>query len=532
MDNKITALYCRLSRDDELQGESNSITTQKKILEKYARENHFQNIHFFIDDGYSGVDFNRPEFMKMENLINDGKVSTVITKDMSRFGRNYLKIGYYLDMLFPVKDIRFIAINDNVDTNKGIDDFLPFKNVINEWYAKDASKKVKAAKRAIGESGRHTSSIPPFGYKKSPTDKNQWIVDEYSAEVVKRIFQMYVSGYGINRISRILKDEGILTPRRYKAREGIVQVDTTDESYSEYWNHDTLRGILENKSYLGHTVNFKTYRLSYKNHKIFYNDESEQAVFYNTHEPIIDEEVFETAQRLLGNKRGATRYDMIDIFSGLMWCADCGAKMYQHRFAKPKYNCYCCGTYVKNHGCSIHSIKYDVLCKIVFEEITKISELVCKDENGFFKKIMGKFEEAKSKRISDINKKLDENKTRIAELEQIFKKLFTEKMTKNIDKKQFDVFYEIYNQEYQELTAEVADLADEIEKIESESIDINKFIRNVKKYSTKVNDISDMDITMTNALIDKIICHKAEGKGKKKKQKLDIYWRGIGKFSL
>ena len=287
-DNKITALYCRLSRDDELQGDSNSIVNQKAILSKYAKENHFSNPQFFVDDGYSGTNFNRPSWSELLERIENGEVATLIVKDMSRLGRDYLKVGFYTEVLFVEKEVRFIAINNGIDSaNQQDSDFTPFLNIINEWYAKDTSKKIRAVMKSKGEAGEHLCTNPSYGYTKDPDNKKQWIADAEAAEVVKRIFALCLDGYGLSQIARILKEDKVLTPAAYWRVQGkVTNLSVPENPYS--WVGDTVSDLLEKKDYLGHTVNFKTYKQSYKSKKKMHNPEEKQLVFENTHEAIID----------------------------------------------------------------------------------------------------------------------------------------------------------------------------------------------------------------------------------------------------
>ena len=286
--DKITALYCRLSRDDELQGDSNSIVNQKAILSKYAKENHFSNPQFFVDDGYSGTNFNRPSWSELLERIENGEVATLIVKDMSRLGRDYLKVGFYTEVLFVEKEVRFIAINNGIDSaNQQDSDFTPFLNIINEWYAKDTSKKIRAVMKSKGEAGEHLCTNPSYGYTKDPDNKKRWIADAEAAEVVKRIFALCLDSYGLSQIARILKEDKVITPTIHFQQIGRTTRNAPpDNPYN--WTGDTIADILERPEYQGHTVNFKTYKQSYKSKKTCYNPEGKWLVFENTHEAIID----------------------------------------------------------------------------------------------------------------------------------------------------------------------------------------------------------------------------------------------------
>lgn len=293
-DNKITALYCRLSRDDELQGDSNSIKNQKAILQKYADDNGFGNTQFFVDDGYSGTNFDRPDWQRLVALAEEGSIGTIIVKDMSRLGRDYLKVGYYTEVFFPGSDIRFIAINNGVDSaNQQDSDFTPFLNIINEWYAKDTSKKIRAVFKAKGQNGKPLCTNPPYGYIKDPEDKDHWIVDEEAAKVVREVFHLCVCGYGPQHIGREMMKRGYMNPTAYAKANGIGKPDTRTVGDDYTWQDSTVSHMLGRMEYLGHTVNFKTYRKSYKNKKQLKNDPSEWQIFENTHEAIIDQETFD-----------------------------------------------------------------------------------------------------------------------------------------------------------------------------------------------------------------------------------------------
>ena len=323
--DKITALYCRLSNDDDLQGESNSITNQKAILKKYADENGLGNTQFYVDDGFSGTNFNRPDFMRMMEDVKSGKIGTIITKDLSRFGRDYLMTGQYIEMILPDYDVRYIAINDNVDTLRSENEMMVFKNVFNDWYARDCSKKIKAVFKAKGQSGKPLTSMIPYGYKKSETDKNVWEIDEEAAEIVRRIFQLCIDGYGPTQIARILTEDKVLTPTAYAEMKKSESI-TCAKPYR--WSHRTIGALLEKLEYIGHTVNFRTKTKSYKSKKRIINSKTDWQIFENTHEAIISKEDFDLVQELRKNKRKLQHQEEVNPFSGMVYCADCGKKMY------------------------------------------------------------------------------------------------------------------------------------------------------------------------------------------------------------
>lgn len=357
--NLITALYCRLSQDDNLDGESNSITNQKKILTDYAQKNGFPNILTFADDGYTGTDFNRPDFMRMQKLVEDGKVGTIIVKDLSRFGREHVLCGYYTQIMYPSLGVNFIAIQENVDTEKGIGtEMMPIHNVFNEWYAAQTSKKIRAVWKSKADRGERISSSVPFGYRKSETDPKQWVIDEPAAKVVRYIFSLCVAGLGPMKIATRLRAEHTLTPTAYYMSVGRSY--TAKPPLDPFnWDQTSIRNILENHQYTGCTVNFKTTVVSYKVHKTVHCDPSEWQIIPNTQEAIIDEDTFATVQELRSSRRRTTATGRTSLFSGLVFCGDCHSKLYfcAAKSLKPNQEFYRCSAYKENRGiCSIHFI--------------------------------------------------------------------------------------------------------------------------------------------------------------------------------
>ena len=335
---KITAGYCRLSRDDELQGDSNSIVNQKAILTKYAQDNGFPNLRLYCDDGFSGTNFQRPGFQKMLKDIEAGLVGVVLTKDMSRLGRDYLRVGFYTEMTFPENGVRFIAINDGVDSAKGENDFAPFRNILNEWYAKDTGKKVRAIYRAKGNEGKHTGNHPLYGYLKDPDDPQRWVIDEEAAAVVRRIFNMTIAGKGAYQIADILSAEKVLCPSAYLAGKGVGNYKNRVFPDPYRWWGTTVTYILNRIEYMGHTVNFKTYKRSFREKNRRTAPQEEWKVFENTHEAIIDKMTWDNAQRLKRTIRRGDRNREANPLTGLMYCGTCGAKMYNDRSDGDKYH--------------------------------------------------------------------------------------------------------------------------------------------------------------------------------------------------
>ena len=343
-----TILYLRLSRDDELQGESNSIKNQREMLTQYAESKGYTNIIVFADDGYSGTNFNRPDFKRMMKLVEEGRVKRIIVKDMSRFGRNYLEVGYYTEVLLPEYGVQFIAVNDNVDSeNQSDNDFTPFRNIMNEWYAKDISKKMKSAIRAKGNSGKHTNPLPPYGYMKDPNDKQKWIIDEEAAAVVREVFGLCMQGYGPTQIARMLTDRGVDTPKVHAQKMGR-KVTFRQNELPEAWADQTVGAILGYWEYLGYTVNFKTKKKSFKSKKVLLTPSDEWQVFKETQEPIIDEETFWAVQKIREGKRHLDRLGETSPFSGMLFCGDCGHRLYLRRQRNPHQKDYfVCSVYRK-----------------------------------------------------------------------------------------------------------------------------------------------------------------------------------------
>ena len=361
----ITALYARLSKDDEQQGESLSIENQKRILETFARDNGFLNCRFFVDDGWSGANFQRPGFMEMMDCVESGEVKCVITKDLSRMGRNYLQVGMFTEITFPKKGVRFIAINDGVDSAQGENDLTPLKNLFNEWMVRDTSKKIKAVKRAKGMSGKPTTTQPVYGYLMGEDER--FIVDEEAAPVVKQIYDLCLAGNGPSKIARVLTEQGVPTPGTLEYRR-TGSTRRYHPGYECKWATNTIVHILERKEYLGHLVNFKTEKVSYKVKSSVENPEEKQAVFENTHEPIIDPATWERVQELRKQRKRPNRYDEVGLFSGILFCADCGSVLYQQRYENKtrKQDCYICGNYKRRvKSCTAHFIRTDLLTKIL-----------------------------------------------------------------------------------------------------------------------------------------------------------------------
>lgn len=521
MTDKITALYCRLSQDDMLQGESNSITNQKAILKKYAEDNGFSNTVYYVDDGVSGTTFERDGFKAMMADVEAGKVSTVITKDLSRLGRDYLKTGEYIEIIFPDYDVRYIAINDGVDTLKSENELMAFKNIFNDWYARDTSKKIRAVFKAKGQSGKPLS-YPIYGYKRSETDKNLWVIDEEPAEVVRKIFRLCIKGYGPTQIARILTEEGILTPTAYALSQGRDNGHKNAKLHR--WGSETISGILEKPEYCGHTVNFRTHVKSYKNKKRVNNPKEDWLIFENTHELIITQQEFDLVQELRKNKRRPTKHEEVNPFSGMVYCADCGKKMYLCRATSltTDQEHMKCATYAKDKdGCTAHFIRTIVLKEVVLSELNKLLVNVRESEEEFVQAAMNNSVQNQSSELSKAKKALKQSEKRIAELDRLFTRLYEDNVSGKISDERFAMMSAGYEVEQKNLKATVAGLTSFIDTAEQKSADVTAFIQVVQKYE----NITELTPEIMHELIEKIVVHAPDKSSGHRTQEIDIYYR-------
>lgn len=483
---KITALYCRLSRDDENEGDSNSIKNQKAILQKYASDKGFPNTQFYVDDGYSGTNFNRPDFQRMMDDVGAGLISTIIVKDMSRLGRDYLKVGFYTEITFPDADVRFIAINDGVDSENAADnDFTPFRNIINEWYAKDTSKKIRAVFRAKGLSGKHLGTLPPYGYKKDSKDKQHWIVDEEAAKVVREIFSLCMKGFGPTQIARILTERGIESPTIYKKRKNLsIAVHQTE--FPELWSASSIVRILGNPSYLGHTVNFRTRKKSYKSKKTIELPQEDWAVFKNTHEAIIDEDTYETVQRIRSAKRRPTAMGEMSVFSGLVYCADCGKKMYLCRCTTMKQKEYFnCSSYrkKKKSTCTSHQIKVEVVEKLVLADLQRVFSLAKDREKDFLALLQAYADKENKKLLLAAVQEKENAERRVQSLDRIIRNLYEDKVNGTLSDERFRKLSQEYEDEQSMLKERIQELQAILTDAKEQSDSINRFMRTIRKYT-------------------------------------------------
>ncbi|MGN0154053.1 MAG: DUF4368 domain-containing protein [Lachnospiraceae bacterium] len=547
---KITALYERLSRDDEMVGDSNSIVNQKKMLEDYAKQNGYTNIEHFTDDGYSGGSFDRPDWKRMVAGIEDGSIGTVIVKDMSRIGRDYLQVGFYTEVMFKEKEVHFIAIANGVDNQKReSSEFAPFLNIMNEWYIRDSSRKVTTVLRARGMEGKHTTNNAIYGYRKSEEDKNQWVIDEEAAEVVRRIYRMSLEGKGPYEIARILSEEQIERPSYYLAKRGLGTCRSNNNTATPYvWRGATVRDILSKPEYMGHTVNFRSYKESYKDKRAKKTPKEDWVIFKNTQEAIVSEEMWNKVQELRKTVRRTDTVGEANPFTGLLYCADCGAKMYNHRGGagrarnwkgelngkrRPDRDEYNCSTYNLSRQsydkqCSQHYIRTEVVRKLVLETIKAVSDYVITNEEEFINRIYSTSRDKQKESIKSLKRKIAQDTKRVNELNMLMKKLYEDNISGKLSDKRFEFMLSEFENEQDTLEISMENAKAEIEKYESDTVRADKFIELVKRYT----DFSELTTPMLNEFVEKILVHEADYSSGERVQEVEIYLNFIGKFEL
>ena len=499
----ITALYERLSNEDKLEGESNSIANQKKILERYCKEHGFTPFrHYDEDDGYSGTNFNRPGFQRMLADIKAGRIVRVVVKDMSRFGRDYLQVGMYTDVLFPDFGVHFVAVNDGVDSTRGDNEFTAIRNVFNEMYARDTSKKIRATWQNKGKSGEHLNSMPPYGYMKNPENPKKWIVDVEAAAVVQKVFSLCVDGKGPSQIAKWLQNNRVLCPSAYMLNKGYpVSHKMPKDPYR--WSEETISRMLERLDYLGHTLNFRTSKPSYKSKKILINDPEDWAIFENTQEPIIEESVFLIVQNLRQSKRRPTKMGDTDMFSGLVYCADCGGKMYHCRtknFEK-RQEYYACSTYRNKRGiCTPHTIRNVVLEEIVLRNLREAIAYVSQYERDFVREASDNSMREQDRELVAKKESLAKAESRVSELDFIIKRLYEDNVTGKLTDERFVKLSREYEIEQDNLKATAEAMRKELKHQEQKKGSIKSFIAATKKYT----DLQELDATVLREFIDKI----------------------------
>ena len=528
---KLTALYCRLSQDDGREGESNSISNQKEILMQYAKQHGFLHPEFFIDDGVSGTTFMRPDFQRMQKMAENGEIATIIVKDLSRFGRNYLEVGKYLEITYPTLGIRFIAIQENVDTmNNTGTEMMPFNNIFNEWYAAQTSKKIRAVQKAKADNGERVSASIPYGYKKSPDNPKQWIIDEPAAEVVRYIYKLCLEGLGPTQIAKRLRAEKILCPTAYFESVGKATANKTP-SDPYRWCGDTTKRIIDNRQYTGCTINFKSSMISYKIHKRLPNDESEWQIIPNTQEAIIDETTWERVQELRKNRRRNTATGRESIFSGLVYCADCGSKLYfcASKSITEKQEFYRCAAYKENTGtCSIHYIRDIVLRQLVLETIQKVAEFVQGFEPVFVYLFAKKNAEGREKNIRAMKLKAEQSKKRIAELDKLIERIYTDNVMGKISDERFAIMSANFEAEQKELRESLVELEQAITNAETEKVDMKRFLETIRECT----DLKELTPAIVNTLIKRIEVHNSIIVDGVKRVPIDIHFTAVGLISL
>ena len=531
--DKITALYCRLSRDDDLQGESNSIVNQKAILKKFADDQGFANTMYFVDDGYSGTNFNRPDWQRLNGMIDEGRIGTIIVKDMSRLGRDYLQVGMYTEIVFPNNDIRFIAINNGVDSINGTEnDMTPFINIFNEFYAKDTSRKIKAVFNAKGNSGKPLTTNPPYGYLKDPEDKNHWLIDEEAAPVVRDIFKMCVAGKGPSQIAKELRRRGIPTPAEHYQALGISTPAKLPDQPG-FWQQRTIADMLMKPEYLGHTVNFRTHKKSFKCKKTVWNDPSEWQIFENTHEAIIDQETFDIVQRIRDGRRRLTPMGEMPILSGMLFCADCGAKLYQVRARgwTHEQEHFVCATYRKiKGGCTSHQIHNVQVEEILLRELRRITAYAREHEDDFVQLVTRQSEKELNRQLRDSNRELAQAEARIQKLDVIMQRLYEDNVDGKISDERFSRMAKTYEDEQRQLESRKVELDAFIATAKEQRLNVDSFLDMIRKYT----DITELTAEIIRSFVEKIEVMKPEKVPgtRTKKQTIVIHWNFIGAVEI
>ena len=523
-----TALYCRLSQDDGIEGDSNSIQNQKSILRKFAEDHHFPSPCFYVDDGFSGGNFQRPAFQQMISDMENGGIGIIVTKDLSRLGRNQLHTGLYIEERFPMFGVRYIAINDNVDTDSSeSNDLMPFKNLFNEWFIRDTSRKIRAVLKAKAERGERLGTRTPYGYRKDP-DTKKLIVDEEAAAIVRRIFAMCAGGSGPSQIARILKKEQILTPTMYAyTRYGITHT-CLDTAHPYNWSNSAIANLLENEIYLGNTVTMKHSSRSYKDKRRVEHPREECMVFENTHPALITREVWDMVQRVRKNKRRLTKMEEQNKYSGLVFCADCGSNMVLHRAhtMSASYNHFTCRTYKKDwEACTGHYIRECVLDEVVLEDLRRVTAMA-RERPEEFAAYIGSRQSAEIQReIRRQEKELAAMRKRKAELDAIFKKLYEDSVLSRITTEQFQMLSSSYTEEQNQIAAGIPQKEADIQRLRETVSGTDGFLDKAKRYM----DITELTPELLRLFIEKIVVHEKEVKwSKHAPQTVEIYYNGIG----
>ena len=524
-------LYERLSRDDNLEGESYSIGNQKKLLAKVAKEKGYTNLVHFLDDGISGVTMDRPGFVEMIRQLEQGKAAAVFVKDLSRLGRNYIEVGRLTEEFFPDHDIRLVAVSDNIDTAEGENELAPIRNLFNEWYARDISKKRRISNKIKGNAGEPMGQ-PPYGYIKDPNDPKHWIVDDEAAQVVRRVYSMTLEGFGTEQIATQLEKDGVLTPRAYWLTKGIKRPGKGKQQPPTKWNSSTITKILSLQEYCGDILNFKTYSKSYKNKKRIDNDRENWVVFQNVHEAIIERAVYEQVQQKRGKiRKRRTNNGEHNMFSGLLVCADCGSNLHFHfNQGNPEIKYFNCSNYKGNRGTctSTHYVRVDFLEEVVLGEIRRLTKFASLYEDEFVKAVIGHSQQAEQ---TDRKLKEKELKTLLArdeELDGLFERIYEDNVSGKLSDDRFAKMSRRYEDEQKELAEKIKKLRSEIEKQSSRSMTTDMFIGLVRKY-TRARKLTPR---MLNELIEKIEVFNAEKIDGVWEQRLRIHYNCVGTIEI
>ena len=547
-EEKITALYERLSRDDDIAGDSNSILNQKRYLETYAQQRGYTNLVHYTDDGWSGGNFERPGWKRLVADMEAGKVAHLLCKDMSRIGRNYLQTGFYTEVMFRQYGVHFVAVANNIDSDEQeSSEFAPFLNIMNEWYLRDQSKKVAAAYRVKGKAGKPTSNSPVYGYKKDPEDKDHWLVDEEAAAVVRRIFRLAVEGHGPYDISKLLTAEKVECPGHYLARQREAQhrpgkrkgQSALDKNRPYDWYGNTVSTILERPEYMGHTVNFRSSKKSYRDKRVK-NAPEDWLVFENTHEAIVDPETWKLAQQVKRTVRRTDTTGVANPFTGLVFCADCGAKMYNHRgrHTKPggrEYgsDTYNCSTYAltierETKQCFSHNVSTRALTELVLETIRTTAGYALANRKAFIQKVRSISQVRQQEAAKELSRRVAKAKKRIAELDILIKKLYETYALGRMDEKRFELLSAGYEKEQDELEQALAADQASLDQFNEDTDRADKFLALAKKYT----DFSELTPAMLNEFVEKIMVHAPDRSAGERVQEIEIYLKFIGKFDV
>ena len=536
----ITVVYCRLSQDDGLEGDSNSVTNQKKILLDVVTRENLSNPILFVDDGFSGTNFDRPAISEALRLVENRQVSNFVVKDLSRLGRSYIKVGQLTEITFPSFDVRFIALNDGVDSNKPNETnsiFLPIKSLMDEMYAADTSKKIRAVVQAKAKAGERVTTNPPYGYLKDSNNPKNWIIDPVASEVVKRIFQEAKSGKSLSEIAKGLENDKIFKPDRHRIEIGLKSISSSSnvETLPYFWIRETLSAILSREEYLGHTVNLRTRTKSYKDKRKVDNSKEDWLVFKNTHEAIIDQETFDIVQKMRSHKRSNQRYKNRigheNLFAGLVFCGTCGRKHYFCPQEKNGLNHdhYKCSGYRKPiDGCeNPHYIQKSALIEIVSDKLRQTIQEIHFDQEAFLKKLEQQSQAQFSKDNKRQRQQLQKDEYRFNEIDRIIQQLYEDNLLGKISDERFVKLSQSYEEEQEQLQTSISDLTEKLTQQQEDSLNISKFMARISKYT----ELPELTVEIVNELIDKIVIHKPIGTKRNRIIQIDIYYNFIGKLN-